>query len=519
MEKTNRVYGDGSYGVVYEGKNENNELYAVKCNLVETAVDFIGSLRELDVINSLHGHPHIVHTKYIYFTNPFKNPKDIEVGKKDYRTDQIFFIQEPAFCNLLTPLTNKKTPYNLYKKCILQVLCGLEYMHSKGIIHQDIKPSNILIFKDDIVKLCDFGLSEHLTIQQYNLNVITAWYRPPEIAMQKRYSFNSDVWSLGCIIAEIFINQPLLYLCKDDNNAILSMILERIPCSDIEELRKNANIKPEVNSKAVSVTHNKKSLSVIKAKNFRELFKTKETSINEFNTTPGTYDQLLDLLDKMMLVNPENRYSATQCLNHTFFDSSRTYINTLRTEYKINDIQTKFPSIGFDFNINITIRSCVRRAYAANLIFVIYNNKSKHIWYTNRIMFHSLRLFDIYLNTLTDEEINMKTLNDEMILYNSNIYYICLYIAIKYFSLMCIPITFIDLTENKFQKYYNDNISFERRFIRDTLNRKIYTPSIYECIKEKMDDVQLTNLLQKYGKSEIVTDMDIYDYVKLLTKN
>lgn len=318
----------------------------------------------------------------------------------------------------------------------------------------------------------------------------------------KRYSFNADIWSLGCIIAEIFTNQPLLYLCEDKNQLILNTILQKIPSVDIEELKKN----PSVTGKKC------------KYNNFKELFKTKENLITEFNNTPGTYDQLLDLLDKMMMINPENRYTSIQCLNHPFFDSSRTYINTLRTQFKINDIITSFPSISFDFSFNITIHNCVRRAYAANIMFVIYNNKTKHIWYTNRIMFHSLRLFDIYLSTLTEEELNLKMLTDEAINYNSNIYYICLYICIKYFSLMCIPITFINLTENKFQKYYNDNISFERRFIRDTLNRKIYNPSVYECVKEKMNEVQLTNLLQKYGKSESVQDMDVNDYVNMLVK-
>ena len=133
MEKTNNVYGEGSYGVVYQAKTPEGETLAVKCNLVEETVDYIGSLRELDIINELHGHPHIAYTKYIYFTNPFKDINAINTNlireNVKYRIDQIFFVQEAAQCNMLTPLENKKTPYNLYKKCILQVLCGLEFMH------------------------------------------------------------------------------------------------------------------------------------------------------------------------------------------------------------------------------------------------------------------------------------------------------------------------------------------------------------------------------------------------------
>lgn len=499
MEKTNNVYGEGSYGVVYQAKTPEGETLAVKCNLVEETVDYIGSLRELDIINELHGHPHIAYTKYIYFTNPFKDINAINTNlireNVKYRIDQIFFVQEAAQCNMLTPLENKKTPYNLYKKCILQVLCGLEFMHSRGIIHQDIKPSNILIYKNDIVKLCDFGLSEHLTIQQYNKNVITIWYRAPELALNKRHSFNADIWSFGCVIAEIFYGKPLLFLCKDDNKEILKTIASLIPSPDIEELKKTMN-----------------TVRKTKYSSFKEMFNLKETDITEFNSTTGSYEELLDLLSNMMRTNPNTRYTATQCLDHPFFESNKAYISELRTMFKIQNNNIVFPFINCKFSLNITINACNARSLAANEVFQLYNNKGKYEWYNHRILFHSIRLFDVYINNLCTD---FNALNVE---YNSNIFYICLHICIKYFCLMCIPTTFNKLTENKFLKYYNDNIAFERRFIRDVLNKKIYTPCVFELVENKMSEEQICDLLQKYGKSPSVENVDINEYLKMLMK-
>ena len=150
--------------------------------------------------------------------------------------------------------------------------------------------------------------------------MITIWYRAPEPALNKRHSFNADIWSFGCVIAEIFYGKPLLFLCKDDNKEILKTIASLIPSPDIEELKKLCNF-----------------VRKTKYSSFKEMFNLKETDIIEFNSTTGSYEQLLDLLSNMMRTNPNTRYTATRCLDHPFFESKMLIFQNLELclKYKI----------------------------------------------------------------------------------------------------------------------------------------------------------------------------------------
>lgn len=93
---------------------------------------------------------------------------------------------------------------------MIQILKGIIYLHSKNVIHRDIKGANILISDKGIVKLADFGLARIFypgnKTYQYTNRVVTLWYRAPELLLGARnYSETVDVWSLGCVFAEMFI--------------------------------------------------------------------------------------------------------------------------------------------------------------------------------------------------------------------------------------------------------------------------------------------------------------------------
>lgn len=101
-------------------------------------------------------------------------------------------------------------------KCLMkQLLEGLNYCHKQKILHRDIKGSNLLINKDGVLKLADFGLArpfpQETTDSRLTNRVITLWYRPPELLLgSEKYSYEVDMWSAGCIMAELMLGKPLL---------------------------------------------------------------------------------------------------------------------------------------------------------------------------------------------------------------------------------------------------------------------------------------------------------------------
>ena len=105
----------------------------------------------------------------------------------------------------------------IHKKYIVyQLVKCLKYLHSAGVIHRDFKPSNILINENCTVKLCDYGLAR--TIYKYNDEdpiltefIATRWYRAPEVLFgSTKYDQRADLWSLGCVIYQLYTGIPLL---------------------------------------------------------------------------------------------------------------------------------------------------------------------------------------------------------------------------------------------------------------------------------------------------------------------
>ncbi|PWY96417.1 MAP kinase SakA [Aspergillus sclerotioniger CBS 115572] len=188
-----------------------------------------------------------------------------------------------------TPLDGKFVQYFTY-----QLLRGLKYIHSAGVIHRDLKPSNILVNENCDLKICDFGLAR-LQEPQMTGYVSTRYYRAPEIMLTwQKYGMEVDIWSAGCIAAEMLRGKPL-FPGKDHIHQFF-LITEAL-----------GNPPDEVVERICTKT----TLDLVKSLPSRQPPPWK-------SLFPGSDSDAIDLLGKMLIFDPEKRLSAAQALEHPY---------------------------------------------------------------------------------------------------------------------------------------------------------------------------------------------------------
>ncbi|XP_065310359.1 mitogen-activated protein kinase 14B isoform X2 [Dermacentor albipictus] len=180
---------------------------------------------------------------------------------------------------------------------VYQILRGLKYIHSAGIIHRDLKPSNIAVNEDCELKILDFGLARHAEVEMTGY-VATRWYRAPEIMLNwMHYNQTVDIWSVGCIMAELITGKTLFP--GNDHLNQLNRIMELCGTPDGELLAK-------ISSK--EARNYIRSLPVMKKKNFAEVFQ-------------GANEKAIDLLERMLELDADKRPTATEALAHPYLAS------------------------------------------------------------------------------------------------------------------------------------------------------------------------------------------------------
>ena len=206
------VLGKGSYGTVCSAINttaQGRPQLAIKkvCNIFSKEVLLKRAIRELKLMAFFKGHKNII------------NLVDLDlVYKKPY--DGLYCFQELVEYDLAKVIHSSVQFSEYHIQCFLyQILCGLKYIHSADVIHRDLKPGNILVTSQGILKVCDFGLARGINEKfiQYSKGshnithyVATRWYRAPELILSRRnYGKPVDMWAVGCILGELYGRRPM----------------------------------------------------------------------------------------------------------------------------------------------------------------------------------------------------------------------------------------------------------------------------------------------------------------------
>jgi len=160
----------------------------------------------------------------------FKHENIIELVDCFTTPDQaVCLVYECAYTDLEKILANKSIliGFSDIKQHLLSLLRAVEACHEKWILHRDLKPDNMLFLKDGTMKLADFGLARMYGTPKTRLSpqAITLWYKPPELLLGAyEYSSAADMWSVGCIFAELLLRRPFLQGKNSDISQLVSTV-------------------------------------------------------------------------------------------------------------------------------------------------------------------------------------------------------------------------------------------------------------------------------------------------------
>lgn len=317
-----RPLGNGAFGVVYLAEMPNGEQVAVKKVLQDKRY----KNREHEIISELHHH-NIVELKLTFFTT---DSKDDSV----YLNLVLEYVPETLHKVIKNHRTKHSPMPELDIKIYLYQLCrSFAYLHSLGICHRDIKPQNLLVdTKRSVIKLCDFGSAKRLNKTEENVSYICSrFYRAPELIFgATQYTTSIDMWSLGCVCAEMIKGGPMF----TGENTIdqLIEIIKVLGAPTIQEVR-------AMNHKSTDF----KFPSVQRAP-LEHIF-------------PSSSKLMLDFLSKLLVYTPSHRLDPLRALSHPVFDE-------LRDPFTLTSVGQPLPAL-FNFS---PVEIAINPKYYASLI-------------------------------------------------------------------------------------------------------------------------------------------------------
>jgi cyclin-dependent kinase len=292
--------GEGTYGVVYRAKDQKGqEIYALKKIRLQAEEEGIPStaIREISLLKELN------HINIVKLYEVLHSPKKLTL---------VFEYVEQDLKKILDMAKGKGLDIKFTKNLLYQLLRGVDHIHKYKVLHRDLKPQNLLINKDNILKIADFGLARGygIPVKNYTHEVVTLWYRPPDVLLgNKTYGTTVDMWSIGCIFAEMASGKPLF-----SGN------------SEVDQLKKIFEIMGTPTDNYASSLKELPEWGVgdnnfeeKKPQNFKELI-------------PNLDNEGIDLLQKFLQLEPDKRISCEEALKHPFFDDILSTVKKLYGE-------------------------------------------------------------------------------------------------------------------------------------------------------------------------------------------
>ncbi|KAK4786205.1 hypothetical protein SAY86_002894 [Trapa natans] len=313
--KIQEVVGKGSYGIVASAiDSHSGEMVAIKKinDVFEHVSDAMRILREIKLLRLLR-HPDIVEIKHIMLPPCRREFKDIYI---------VFELMESDLHEVIK--ANDDLSPGHHKFFLYQLLRGLKYIHSANVFHRDMKPKNILANSDCKLKICDFGLAR----PQYNEGatpifwtdyVATRWYRAPELcgSFFSKYTPAVDIWSIGCIFAEMLTGKPLF----PGKNVVhqLELITDLLGTPSVESVARIRNEKA------------RRYLSSMRQK----------TPVPFTKKFPHVDPLALCLLERLLEFDPRYRITAEEALAHPYFHGL-TNVNSETSMKPISKFEFEF---------------------------------------------------------------------------------------------------------------------------------------------------------------------------------
>ncbi|CAF0754942.1 unnamed protein product [Rotaria sordida] len=297
------LIGQGTYGIVVRATDTaTGKHVAIKKILrpFETDIHAKRTYRELKLLMYLN-HPD---AQVVQLYNVFTPEQNVNEFRTIYLV--LNFVDRD-----LNKLLLQRVPFTeqVIKLTIYSILRGLKFIHSAGVLHRDLKPTNIGIDRNSNVTILDFGLARVATIGSPTAYISTRWWRAPEIYVNdQNYDEKIDIWSVGCIMAELILLKPLFPGETTYNQ--LNKIFDIIGTPDSKTLQETCT--PEVSAYM-------SRLELKPKKNFNELFGY-QIDPSTGKTISGVSAQGVDLLDQLLSFDPRQRPTAEQALDHPFLE-------------------------------------------------------------------------------------------------------------------------------------------------------------------------------------------------------